>query len=177
MGRRIIGNRIGLLILFLCCINLSAIAQNDSFAKRLGCSTELMAEGFGDSHSFMSLEIKAIYKISPCFSLFVPVAYSELLYNKKTEKNYDNAARCGVGLRVGHRFASKDEIAASVSGLSTIGKADSNYGQIRIMGEYIMTSALIYGIKIGVGAEYLASYKSSSFYDGFYPVVSIGIML
>ena len=154
----------------------SAAAQNGSFASRLGLSAELMAEGFGEDHSFATLDLRVRYDITPSFSVFIPLDASELLYNKTTGRNYDFAAKSGLGLRAAHDFASGDELALSLAGLSTIGNAGSNYWQIRLMGEYVMPPAAWRTI-IGFGVEYLAPYASSSVFGGFYPVVSIGIFL
>ena len=163
------------LALWLACLN--AAAQDNSFAGRLGYSTELMAEGFGDSHSFATLDVKLRFAVNPWFSVFVPIDFTELLYNKSTDRNYDFAAKSGVGVRAGHEFASGDELALSLAGLSTIGKAESNYWQVRLMGEWVMPSSLGWRTFVGIGVEYLAPYKGSSHFGGFYPVVSVGLSL
>ena len=109
--------------------------------------------------------------------VFVPLDCSELLYNKSTTKNFDFAVRSGAGVRAGHEFASGDELAVSLAGLSTIGKSDGNYWQVRLMGEWVMPSSLGWRTFVGIGVEYLAPYKGSSHLGGFYPVVSVGLSL
>lgn len=168
---------IALLMLSLCTTTFTARAQGGSFASRLGYSASLMAEGFGEDHSFATLDLRIKYAVSPSFSVFVPLDWSELLYNKSTTKNFDFAVRSGAGVRAGHEFASGDELAVSLAGLSTIGKSDGNYWQVRLMGEWVMPSSLGWRTFVGIGVEYLAPYKGSSHFGGFYPVVSVGLSL
>lgn len=168
---------IALLMLSLCTTTFTARAQGGSFASRLGYSASLMAEGFGEDHSFATLDLRIKYAVSPSFSVFVPLDCSELLYNKSTTKNFDFAVRSGAGVRAGHEFASGDELAVSLAGLSTIGKSDGNYWQVRLMGEWVMPSSLGWRTFVGIGVEYLAPYKGSSHFGGFYPVVSVGLSL
>ena len=175
-GRRFFSG-MAFLLLALCSTTFTARAQGGSFASRLGYSAALMAEGFGEDHSFATLDLRIKYAVSPSFSVFVPIDVTELLYNKSTTKNFDFAAKSGVGVRAGHEFASGDELALSLAGLSTIGKAESNYWQVRLMGEWVMPSSLGWRTFVGIGVEYLAPYKGSSHFGGFYPVVSVGLSL
>lgn len=165
------------LVLALWLAGLNAAAQDNSFAGRLGYSAELMAEGFGDSHSFATLDVKLRFAVNPWFSVFVPIDFTELLYNKSTDRNYDFAAKSGIGVRFNHTFNSNAQIAASVSGLSTIGKAGGNYWQLRLMLEHVAASVFRHRSVIGVGVQYLSPCDTPSPIGGFYPVVSIGIFL
>lgn len=67
--------------------------------------------------------------------------------------------------------------AASLAGLSTIGEANENYWQLRLMGEYVMPASSRYRSICAIGVEYLAPYGPSSRFGGFYLVVSLGILL
>ena len=104
------------LLLALCSTTFTARAQGGSFASRLGYSAALMAEGFGEDHSFATLDLRIKYAVSPSFSVFVPLDCSELLYNKTTTKNFDFAVRSGAGVRAGHEFASGDVLAGASDG-------------------------------------------------------------
>lgn len=155
----------------------SASAQDKSFGSRLGLSWEIMAEGFAKDFSTSSIDMKISYNVAPAFSVFIPLTCSELLYNKTTTRNYDFTGMTGAGMRFRHSLSWGDEIAASLSGMSTIGKGSGNYWQVRAMGEYVMPTVIGYGTFIGVGVEYRDTYKGSSFINGFFPVISIGFIL
>ena len=176
MGRRVFC-RIAIVLLSLFFGDRNAAAQEYSFAERLGYSAELMAEGFGEDHSFLTLDFRLRFALSPSFSVFVPFDGSELLYDKRGAKHYDFAVKSGLGVRVNHGLRSNGELAASLAGLSTIGEADGNYWHIRLMGEYVMPALSRYRSIMGVGVEYLAPYGPSSRIGGFYLVVSMGIFL
>ena len=64
--------RIALFLLPLFCGGEKAAAQDYSLAERLGYSAELMAEGFGEDHSFLTLDVRLRFALSPYFSVFVP---------------------------------------------------------------------------------------------------------
>lgn len=176
MGRRFIASEIAILLLFLLA-DFSASAQDKSFGSRLGYSVELMGEGFAKDFSTFSLDLKIRYNVTPSFSVFIPIAGSELLYNKTTTRNYDFAGMTGAGMRLRHSLSWEDDIAVSVAGMSTIGKGSGNYWQIRAMGEYVMPTVMGYGTFIGAGVEYRHTYKGSSSINGFFPVISIGFIL
>lgn len=169
--------RIALFLLPLFCGGEKAAAQDYSLAERLGYSAELMAEGFGEDHSFLTLDVRLRFALSPYFSVFVPFDGSELLYDKRGAKHYDFAVKSGLGLRINHGLHSNGELAASLAGLSTIGEANENYWQLRLMGEYVMPASSRYRSICGIGVEYLAPYGPSSRFGGFYLVVSLGIFL
>ena len=177
LGQGTFARRISALLLFLCTAGISAVAQDDSFAGRIGCSAMLTGEGYGNDHSFSSLNVRFRYDITPSFSVFIPLEGSILLYNKSTTRNYDYASKSGIGIRLNHDFAQKDGIAVSLSGMSTIGSGARNYWQLRLMGEYVFPPA-IWRSFVGIGVEYLQPYAGGSFqFGGFYPVVSIGLYL
>ena len=138
----------------LFCGGEKAAAQDYSLAERLGYSAELMAEGFGEDHSFLTLDVRLRFALSPYFSVFVPFDGSELLYDKRGAKHYDFAVKSGLGLRINHGLHSNGELAASLAGLSTIGEANENYWQLRLMGEYVMPASSRYRSICGIGVEY-----------------------
>lgn len=59
--------RIALFLLPLFCGGEKAAAQDYSLAERLGYSAELMAEGFGEDHSFLTLDVRLRFALSPYF--------------------------------------------------------------------------------------------------------------
>ena len=177
LGQGTFARRISALLLFLCTAGISAVAQDDGFAGRIGCSAMLTGEGYGNDHSFSSLNVRFRYDITPSFSVFIPLEGSILLYNKSTTRNYDYASKSGIGIRLNHDFAQKDGIAVSLSGLSTIGSGARNYWQLRFMLEHVAASVFRHRSVIGVGVQYLSPCDTPSPIGGFYPVVSIGIFL
>lgn len=113
LGQGTFARRISVLLLFLCTAGISAVAQDDSFAGCIGYSAMLTGEGYGNDHSFSSLNVRFRYDITPSFSVFIPLEGSILLYNKSTTRNYDYASKSGIGIRLNHDFAQKDGIALS----------------------------------------------------------------